>query len=92
MSMGLNLKDERTVALVTEVASRLGISKTAAVRELARQRLEQLDAEDNAAVERRARELMTFLQNEVWPHVPPGPPRTKAEIERITGMDDMEPG
>ncbi len=90
MSMGLNLKDEHTVALVTEVASRLGMSKTATVRELARQRLEQLNAEDDAAVQRRVRELTKFMETEIWPHVPSGPPITKDEIERITGMDDME--
>lgn len=32
MRMGLNLKDDETVALVTEVAKRLGTTKTGAVR------------------------------------------------------------
>ncbi len=92
MSMGLNLKDEHTVALVTEVAARLGVSKTAAVRELARQRLEQLDADESAAVAERLRELTDFMQTDVWPHVPSGQSLTKDDIERITGMDDMERG
>jgi hypothetical protein len=30
------------------------------------------------------------METTVWPKVKPGPPITKEEIERITGMDDTE--
>lgn len=90
MLMGLNLKDEETVALVTEVAKRLGTTKTAAVRDLARAKIAELDAQHEGESERRRRELWEFMETKVWPKVKPGPPITKEEIERITGMDDME--
>jgi hypothetical protein len=90
MLMGLNLKDEETVALVTEVAKRLGTSKTAAVRDLAREKIAELDAQQEGEAERRRRELWEFMETKIWPKVKQGPPITKEEIERITGMDDME--
>lgn len=89
MSMGLNLKDEETVALVSEVAKRTGTTKTAAVRELARKRLEELDAVDGDAAEQRYRKLLHLMETEIWPNLKPGPPITKEEIEEITGMNEM---
>jgi len=88
--MGLNLKDEETVALVSELARRLGRSKTATVRQLARDKLIELDSSSRLTVEVRRAQLEHFLETEIRPFVKPGPPITKEEIERLTGMDDME--
>jgi hypothetical protein len=38
MIMGPSIKDDETVALVTELARQLGTTKTGAVRDLARQK------------------------------------------------------
>lgn len=91
MLVALNLKDEETVALVSELAKRLGRSKTAVVRDLAREKLAALDAENSDEVERRAQELWQFMEREIWPKVPPGPPMTKAEREELLGYNEMFP-
>lgn len=90
MSMGLNLKDEETVALVTEVAKRLGTTKTGAVRELARQKLSELKASESDDVEARHAKLMHVLETEIWPHAA-GKRISKQEIEQILGYDEMFP-
>jgi len=84
MSMGLNLKDEETVALVSEVATRLGTTKTAAVRDMARQRLAELKSEQ----ESRHDELINLLETEIWPRTA-GKSITKEEIEDLLGYNDM---
>ncbi len=89
MSMGLNLKDEETVALVTEVAKRLGTTKTGAVRELAREKLARLDRDADDKVEARVTEVEKWLAEHVWPHTAGLPPITKDDIEEITGMNEM---
>ena len=89
MQMGLNLKDEETVALVSALAKRTGQTKTATVRELARARLAELDDRDADAKEARFAELMHSLETEVWPHTTGLPPITKKDIEDITGMTEM---
>lgn len=86
--MGLNLKDPETVALVTEVATRLGLSKTGAVRELARQRLAELDARSDAAAEQRASENLRWLEEQVWPTLA-GVRIDDREIEELAGYDEM---
>ncbi len=55
MLMGLDLRDEDTVALVSEVAKRLGTTKTAAVRDLARAKIAELDAQQSDEAERLRR-------------------------------------
>jgi antitoxin VapB len=89
MLMSLNLKDEETVALVTEVARRLGTTKTAAVRQLARERLDELDRSDEAAIDRRVREITSWLEREVWPQTAGKKPLTKEEKEDLLGYDEM---
>ncbi len=69
--MSLNLKDEETAVLVTEVAKRLGTTGTAAVRVLARAKIAELDADADAEVERRYRELRRFVEKKVWPKLKP---------------------
>ncbi|MEX1077681.1 MAG: type II toxin-antitoxin system VapB family antitoxin [Homoserinimonas sp.] len=88
--MGLNLKDEETVALVTEVAKRLHTTKTGAVRELARQKLSELEAVESDDVQARHEELIRFLETDIWPHTA-GESITKGEIEELLGYNEMFP-
>jgi antitoxin VapB len=69
--MSLNIKSQRTVALVRELAARTGSSQTAAVEDAVARRLAELDREQDAAAEtRRAaaegvlRELHRLLTDE----------------------------
>jgi hypothetical protein len=87
--MGLNLKDEETVALVSEVAKRLGTTKTAAVRQLARERLEQLDDASKADRDERLRQATEWLETNVWPRSAEVRHLTKEEEEELLGYNDM---
>ncbi|MDP3209903.1 MAG: type II toxin-antitoxin system VapB family antitoxin [Rhodoglobus sp.] len=86
--MGLNLKDEETVALVTEVAKKLGMTKTGAVRELARDKLAELGRTSEAHGAARRRDIDEWLERDVWPHAPVDAV-TKAAVEEILGYDEM---
>ncbi|MBM7471829.1 type II toxin-antitoxin system VapB family antitoxin [Subtercola frigoramans] len=82
--MGLNLKDEETVSLVTEVATRLGLTKTGAVRQLAREKLAALDL----GRAQRHSQTIGFFEQQIWPRVA-GASITKSEIETELGFDEM---
>jgi hypothetical protein len=88
MTMGLNLKDDVTVALVAEVARRLGTTKTGAVRELARQKLAELDGTEAGEAQERSATLLSFLETEIWPQVA-GKSLSKGELEKLLGYDEM---
>jgi hypothetical protein len=90
--MSLNLKDEETVAMISELAKRLGKTKTGLVRELARARLTELDRGVAADAESRAQEVTTWLAKEIWPYARPTKPLTKSEEEQLLGYDDMVAG
>jgi antitoxin VapB len=69
--MSLNIKSQRTVALVRELAARTASSQTAAVEDAVARRLAELDREQDAAAEtKRAaaegvlRELHRLLTDE----------------------------
>lgn len=51
--MSLNIKSQRTVALVRELAARTGTNQTAAVEDAVARRLSELDREDRARAEAR---------------------------------------
>lgn len=51
--MSLNIKSQRTVALVRELAARTGTNQTAAVEDAVVRRLSELDREDRARAEAR---------------------------------------
>lgn len=51
--MSLNIKSQRTVALVRELAARTGTNQTAAVEHAVARRLSELDREDRARAEAR---------------------------------------
>jgi len=89
MVMGLNIKDDETVALVTEVARQLGTTKTGAVRELARQRLAELQTARAESIEARRVETTAWLQESVWPHTRRLRPLTPQEEDDLLGHDEI---
>ncbi len=89
MVMGLNIKDDETVALVSEVARQLGTTKTGAVRELARHRLAELQAEHAETIEARAAETTAWLEEQVWPHTRHLKPMTPQEEDDLLGHDEI---
>ncbi len=83
--MPLNIKNDTVEGLANEVAKRLGITKTEAVRRALEAELAR-SAEPSAAD--RAAHLVAFLQRDVWPFVPTealGRATSKAEREHILG-------
>jgi antitoxin VapB len=85
--MPLNIKDEETEKLVTEVAEMTGSSKTGAVREALREKRDRL-ALQGSGRPRTVEDLTRFLETEIWPLIPDrgGPPMTKEEVEEILGF------
>jgi antitoxin VapB len=84
--MAMNIKDPETEQLAAEVAELTGESKTAAVRNALRDRRDRLVAQRDR--EKRGRAYVRFLEDEIWPHIPPdlrGKTMTKAEREEILG-------
>ena len=86
--MALNIKDKETEALVTEIAALTGETKTGAIRQAARERLERLKLQSSDP--RRDEESMRkWLETEIWPLFPKEAldrePMTKAEREEILG-------
>ncbi|KAA2261630.1 protein transcription factor [Solihabitans fulvus] len=85
--MALNIKDAETERLAAEVAALTGESKTGAVRAALQERRDRLMVHEDA--ERRRLRLHRFLEEEIWPLIPPdelGKPLTKAEQEEILGI------
>lgn len=82
--MALNIKDPETERLVAEVAALTGKSKTRTVREAVAEKKRRLEAR------RKRKDLLTFLEEEIWPHIPPEelgkPSLTRAEVEEILGL------
>ncbi len=86
--MPLNIKNPTVERLATEVARRLGVSKTEAVRRALESALER--APEPNGRDRRAR-LVAFLERDVWPFVPPGAlghAPDRRERERILGYGE----
>jgi antitoxin VapB len=86
--MALNIKDPETERLAGEVAALTGKTKTGAVRYALRQVLESLS---RPPVRQREERLTRFLEEEIWPLVPPNQlrkPLSKAEREQILGFGD----
>ena len=86
--MGLNLTDTETVALVSQLAKRTGQTMTATVRELAREKLAQLDAMVDNRAQPRAANNLCWLHEEVWPRTT-GKDVTKYDIDDLLGYDEM---
>jgi antitoxin VapB len=68
--MALNIKDDETERLASEIAGWTGESKTGAIRTALRERRERLILQ-RASVDRR-RLMLDVLEREIWPKVPPG--------------------
>ncbi|MGH3178384.1 MAG: type II toxin-antitoxin system VapB family antitoxin [Streptosporangiaceae bacterium] len=86
--MALNIKDLETERLAAEVAALTGTTKTGAVRYALRQ---VLQAQSRLSVRQREERLIRFLEEEIWPLVPPdqlGEPVSKAEREEILGFGE----
>jgi antitoxin VapB len=84
--VALNIKDQETERLAAEVAALTGTTKTGAVRYALRQVLNSLS---RPTVRQREERLTRFLEEEIWPLVPPdqlGQPLSKAEREQILGF------
>ncbi|SOJ54502.1 hypothetical protein MSIMFB_01994 [Mycobacterium simulans] len=60
--MSLNIKSERTVALVRELATRTGANQTAAIEDAVARRLSELDREETARAEARRAAAETTLR------------------------------
>lgn len=86
--MALNIKDPETERLAAEVAALTGTTKTGAVRYALRQVLQERSP---SSVRRREERLTRFLEEEIWPLVPPdqlGKPVSKEEREKILGFGE----
>ena len=84
--MALTIENPETERLVAEVARLAGESQTEAIRKSLEERRQRLAPEDVPA-DRVAR-LRRFLEEEVWPNIPPevrGKSITKEEEEEILG-------
>ncbi len=83
--MALNIKDPETERLAAEVAAATQTTKTGAVRDALRECKAHLDA----GADERHVELVRFMEEEIWPQIPPelrGTAPTKAEREAILGL------
>lgn len=67
--MALNIKNPHVEALVDEIATMTGESKTEAVRRALEERRGRLEMTHGGPAERR-REAYRFLEREIWPKIP----------------------
>jgi antitoxin VapB len=84
--MALTIENPEAERLAAEVAEMAGESQTEAVRKALEERRQRLTSQ-NASPDRVAR-LRRFLEEEVWPNIPPdvrGKKLTKEEREEILG-------
>lgn len=85
--MALSIEDPATERLAAEIAALTGGSTTRAIRTALEERRARLRVGETP--EQRAARLHRFLEEEVWPHIPPevlGKPISKAEREEILGI------
>jgi antitoxin VapB len=87
--MALNIKNPEVERLAAELASLTGESKTGAVGQALREKLDRIGRGS-----RRKGDLRRFLETEVWPLIPAEeldrPPMTKAERAEILGYGPEE--
>lgn len=89
MLVSLNIKDEEAVALLSEVARLLGVSKTAAVRALAQEKLDELNSVQAEQKTAELAKIFAWYEENVWPHTRDVEPMTKQEEEELLGYDEM---
>lgn len=87
--MALNIKDQETEQLVSQVAEMTGSTKTGAVRQALRERRDRLRLESGRP-EKPYHGMQQWLETEIWPQIPAElkgrPPMSKDEIEEILGI------
>lgn len=87
--MALNIKNQEVEQVLEEVIRITGESKTEAVRKALEERRQRLEMRFIKPPTENS--LLLFLQEEVWPNVPPhqlGKSLTKAEEERLLGLGE----
>lgn len=87
--MSLNIKNTEVERLVEEVIRLTGESKTEAIRKALDERRQRLLTE--TITPRSKARLLAFLEDEIWPQVPPevlGKLFTKEDEEAILGYGD----
>lgn len=83
--MALNIKDPETESLATELADRLKMTKTAAIRHALRTQLALVGARDRELLD----EALDVLRSEIWPLTADSAPITKGDREAILGYNDQ---
>lgn len=83
--MALNIKDPATEEMATELADRLGISKTAAIRHALQSQLALTEARSLNRLDAAIR----VLETEIWPLTTGAAKITKADREEILGYDSQ---
>ena len=87
--MALSLKNPMVEALVAQVVSLTGESKTEAVRRALLDRVERLQMQQ--PVSRREQRLRAYLNEELWPEIPAsefGRTLSREEEAEILGYDE----
>jgi antitoxin VapB len=82
--MALNIKDPVTEELAAQLAARLNINKTAAVRHALRAQLALLESHNHD----RLNEALEVLRTEIWPLTAGSASITKKDREAILGYND----
>jgi antitoxin VapB len=79
--MALNIKDPEAERLAGQLAERLQMSKTGAIRYALQQQLQMLESRSHD----RLQDVLHVLRSEIWPLTTPSEPITKKEREDILG-------
>jgi len=82
--MALNIKDSETEELAAQLATRLNINKTAAVRHALRAQLALMESRNQD----RLNEALDVLRTEIWPLTAGSEPIAKHDRETILGYND----
>jgi hypothetical protein len=89
MLVSLNIKDEEAVALLSEVARLMGVSKTAAVRALAQEKLDSLNSAQAQQNKKELAKIFAWYEKNIWPHTVDVKAMTKEEEEELLGYDEI---
>lgn len=89
--MALRINNKEVDRLLEQIIQLSGESKTEALRVALAERYQRLLLLKGQP--RSEARLLAFLENEIWPQIPPhvlGTTLTKAEEEAILGYDDLD--
>jgi antitoxin VapB len=87
--MALTIENPETERLAAEVAKMTGESTGEAIRKALAERKERLAEKAPGRGEDRVARWRRYLEEEVWPKMPPsvlGKPTSKEEVEKILGL------